>query len=317
MREAVMVLQFFHPDELEAQRCAGGGAQMAGIRSFMPDQHRSFFELLPNIFVATRDASGWPLATMLTGAPGFVHTPDATTLRIEALPDAEDPAAPTFTAGGEIGLLGIDFGTRRRNRANGHIGSRDAGGFSVAVALSFGNCPQHIHRRQVRLATPAPQTVETLGGLDPEAQALIDNAETFFIASAAAPGGGAAGGCDISHRGGRPGFVRIDGDTLTIPDFRGNRYFNTFGNLLGEPRAALLFIDFQTGDLLQLQGKAEIDWSDAAAQSFAGAERSWQFHVTRGWRRRAASPLRWTFVDYSPFTLPTGTWHDTSSVAAQ
>ena len=41
---------------------------------------------------------------------------------------------------------------------------------------------------------------------------------------------------DISHRGGRPGFVRVDGDVLTIPDFRGNRYFNTLSNLLLEQR---------------------------------------------------------------------------------
>ena len=65
---------------------------------------------------------------------------------------------------------------------------------------------------------------------------------------------GAAYGADISHRGGRPGFVRVDGDVLTIPDFRGNRYFNTLGNLIAEPRASLLFVDFETGDLLQLQG---------------------------------------------------------------
>jgi uncharacterized protein len=307
----------FHPGELEAQRRAGVSAQMAGMRSFMPDQHRSFFETLPNIFVATRDANGWPLATMLAGAPGFVHAADATTLRIDALPDAQDPAAPAFMAGGEIGLLGIDFATRRRNRANGQIASRDAQGFSVAVALSFGNCPQHIHRRQVRLAEPAPQSVETLAGLDPEAQALIDKAETFFIASAAPSGKGAAGGCDISHRGGNAGFVRIDGNTLTIPDFRGNRYFNTFGNLLVEPRASLLFLDFETGDLLQLQGEAKIEWSDAVAQSFAGAERSWQFHVGRGWRRRAASPLRWSLIDHSPFTMPTGTWRDAPMDAAR
>ena len=59
---------------------------------------------------------------------------------------------------------------------------------------------------------------------------------------------------DVSHRGGKPGFVRIDGDVLTIPDFAGNLHFNTLGNLLVNPRAGLLFIDFATGDLLQLSG---------------------------------------------------------------
>jgi uncharacterized protein len=95
---------------------------------------------------------------------------------------------------------------------------------------------------------------------------------------------------------------------LTIPDFHGNRYFNTLGNLTVEPRASLLFIDFESGDLLQLQGTAHVEWDGGAARQITGAERLWRFHVVRGWRRRAASPLRWSFVEYSRTTLHTGLW---------
>ena len=59
----------------------------------------------------------------------------------------------------------------------------------------------------------------------------------------------------MSHRGGKPGFVGVQGDTLAIPDFRGNRFYNTLGNLLGDPRAGLLFVDFASGDILQIQGR--------------------------------------------------------------
>nr|MBA3449081.1 pyridoxamine 5'-phosphate oxidase family protein [Pseudaminobacter sp.] len=100
----------------------------------------------------------------------------------------------------------------------------------------------------------------------------------------------------------------VEGDTLSIPDFRGNRYFNTLGNLLGEPRAGLLFMDFERGDLLQLQGVVEIDWSGNVDNMVEGAERLWRFRTVRGWRRRAASPLRWSFVGYSPFIERTGVW---------
>jgi hypothetical protein len=144
--------------------------------------------------------------------------------------------------------------------------------------------------------------------LDTAAQAAIERADTFFVASRSRAGRGRAYGADISHRGGKPGFVRIDGDVLTIPDFRGNRYFNTLGNLSAEPRASLLFVDFESGDLLQLQGMVQVDWTSAAAAQFAGAERLWSFHVTRGWRRKAALPLRWAFVDYSRTTVQTGVW---------
>ena len=45
-----------------------------------------------------------------------------------------------------------------------------------------------------------------------------------------------------------------------MPDFRGNRYMNTLGNLLAEPRAALLFIDFDRGDVLHLRKNADPSW---------------------------------------------------------
>ena len=112
----------------------------------------------------------------------------------------------------------------------------------------------------------------------------------------------------MSHRGGRPGFVRVEAETLTIPDFSGNHYYNTLGNLLGDPRASLLFVDFETGDLLQLQGMVTIDWRAEAARDIGGAERVWRFEVVRGWRRHAASVMKWSFIDYSPATLSTGSW---------
>jgi predicted pyridoxine 5'-phosphate oxidase superfamily flavin-nucleotide-binding protein len=298
----------FHPDELTAQTLAGRGASGAGIRDFMPDQHRSFFELLPYAFAGIADREGWPLATMLTGQPGFVHAPDPVTLRIDAQPERNDPAAKSLIAGQEIGILGIDFATRRRNRANGRLAHVDPTGFTVAVRQSFGNCPQYIQARAVVAVPRAPHEAEPLGSLDDDARALIGGADTFFVASRSRPESGAAGGADISHRGGRPGFVRVEGDTLVVPDFRGNGYFNTLGNLLGEPRSALLFIDFESGDLLQLQGLAEIDWSGEARREVEGAERLWRFRVIRGWRRGTAAPLRWSFIDYSPVTLRTGTW---------
>jgi uncharacterized protein len=204
--------------------------------------------------------------------------------------------------------------TRRRNRVNGHIAGRDAAGITVAVSQSFGNCPQYIQRRALQgsvigRADGATIPTESFEYLDDAAQSAIASADTFFVATRSRSEDGTGSGADISHRGGRPGFVRVEGDVLTIPDFRGNRYFNTLGNLIGEPRAALLFVDFEAGDLLQLQGRAEVEWNGSAAQQIDGAERLWRFQVRRGWRRKAASPLRWSFVDCSRTTMATGLWH--------
>lgn len=297
----------FHPDELAAQARAGVGTMRSGIRDFMPEQHREFFAALPYLLVGTSDAAGWPFAALLEGDPGFVTSPDAFTLRIDALPGAADPAAGMIRVGDDMGILGIDFATRRRNRANGIISSLNAAGFTVAVRQSFGNCPQYIQRRNLVRSETVTGPAQPLTSLQPASRALIERADTFFVASRSRAGVGPAGGADISHRGGLPGFVRIDGDTLLIPEFRGNRYFNTLGNFIGEPRSSLLFADFESGDLLQLQGLATVDWS-ALAGLVRGAERNWRFQITRGWYRPHAAAMRGALIDYSPVTLRTGTW---------
>jgi len=282
----------FHAGELEAQARAGFVSQGAGIRDFMPEQHRLFYPQLPFVAVAGVDAGG-PIATLLAGPPGFVTAPDATTLHIDAALDEADPAARALIPGAPVGLLGIELATRRRNRANGVVVSAGSGGLVIAVRQAFGNCPQYIQPRDV-LAAPAapPAPAEISGGLDAEARAFIAGAGTLFVASAARTDE-PNGGVDVSHRGGPPGFVRVAGDVLTIPDYKGNRYFNTLGNLVSDPRASLAFVGFDDGTLLQLQGATEIVWDAPEVRSFEGAERLWRFRVARAWRRRHALPLRW------------------------
>ena len=298
----------FHTDELAAQQRAGFKTTRTGIREFMPEEHRSFFAMLPYVFISVADSDGWPIASLLEGDAGFVQSPDPVTLRFGAFPGLDDPANSSIQAEREIGILGIDFATRRRNRANGVITHVDATGFVVAVRQSFGNCPQYIQRRTLNRVEMIRERAQELRSLDDNARTLIDRSDTFLVASRSRPGVGQRGGADISHRGGRPGFVRVEGDELSIPDFRGNRYLNTLGNILGEPRTSLLFVDFETGALLQLQGLASIDWDPPEADRIEGAERIWRFKVTRGWYRPRAAGLRGSFIDYSPVTLRTGTW---------
>jgi len=109
-------------------------------------------------------------------------------------------------------------------------------------------------------------------------------------------------GADASHRGGLPGFVRVEGDRrLEWPDYPGNAMFNTLGNLAADPRAGLLFVDFEQGHTLQISGRARVVWDERRAAEFAGAERVVEFDVEEVVERRGALPLRWRFVEYSPF----------------
>ncbi|SEC22799.1 hypothetical protein SAMN04490185_1052 [Pseudomonas frederiksbergensis] len=282
------------------------------IRREMPDQHRTFYEQLPFMLYGAVDADGNPWASILEGPPGFAHSPTPGALQFSSLPGADDPAQ--LTEGAAIGLLGIELHTRRRNRLNGRVGAMTASGFDVAVEQSFGNCPQYIQLRQFRsvpLAEPSTRIAQHLNGLDEAAKSLIAGADTFFVASYVDVDGQRS--VDVSHRGGQAGFVQVEGNRLTIPDFAGNLFFNTLGNLLLNPRAGLLFIDFNSGDLLHLSGRTEVILEGPQIEAFQGAERLWTFEVERVVRRPAALALRWRFDGVSPTSLLTGTWEQANA----
>ena len=119
--------------------------------------------------------------------------------------------------------------------------------------------------------------------------AFIAGRDSFYIASV-----NPEGWPYMQHRGGPAGFLRhIEGNRIGFADYRGNRHFNTLGNILTNPRAGLLFIDSETGDLFQLSGEAAIDIDALAASQRIGAERLWTFRPRRIVRRKSGSPLRW------------------------
>jgi ferredoxin-NADP reductase/predicted pyridoxine 5'-phosphate oxidase superfamily flavin-nucleotide-binding protein len=307
----------WHAGEKQLQTHVGVAERMEAfgrrvIRTQMPDQHRTFYQQLPFMLYGAVDVDGNPWASILEGPPGFAHSPDPSLLQFDRLPSADDPAQ--LRDGDAIGLLGIELHTRRRNRLNGRVGAVTAGGFGVTVEQSFGNCPQYIQLRQFRsvpLADPASRVAEHLNELDDAARAMIIEADTFFVASYVDVDGQRS--VDVSHRGGQAGFVQVEGNRLTIPDFAGNLHFNTLGNLLINPRAGLLFIDFNSGDLLHLSGRTEIILDGPQIEAFQGAERLWTFEVEHMVRRPAALALRWRFDGVSPTSLMTGTWEQANA----
>lgn len=294
----------WHAGERHLQALAGVADRMAVvgpkvIRDHLPEQHRNFYPLLPYLMLGVVDGQGIPWATMIEGAPGFAHSPDPQTLQIDSLPSPGDPARHALRDGASVGLLGIDLNTRRRNRMNGRIGALDHEGFSVDVVHTFGNCPKYIQLRPVDCVVRKPGTLaEHFDSLDDAAQTMIRNADTFFVASYVEVDGQRS--VDVSHRGGNPGFVRVEGNVLTIPDFAGNLFFATLGNLQANPVAGLLFIDFESGDVLQVTGRTSLILDGPQVALFEGAQRLWTVTVEHGVRRPAALALRWRFAAFSP-----------------
>ena len=213
--------------------------------------------------------------------PGFVSAVDDTHLDIRIGAVLGAGVADGLAAGAPLGVLGLEAHTRRRNRVNGEIVEAAGDGLRVRVSQSFGNCPKYIHPRRAEWAPGADQPCRHTGW-DDAARRIVAAADTFFIASAHPAAGDsrdATHGVDISHRGGEAGFVTVAGETLSVPDYPGNRFFNTLGNLELNPWASLLFIDFTTRETLQLAVRARIEWHPVAAGcrldfEVLGAERS-------------------------------------------
>ena len=178
----------FHAGEIAVQTRVGVAdrAAVMGSRMIRPeliDQHRDFYAELPFLALGTTDAEGNPWASLVFGEPGFLDSPDPRTLNVSGLPVAGDPLEGNLKEGSDIGVLGMQLETRRRNRMTGKIANATADGFSIRVLQSFGNCPKYIQTRTVQSIAPKVTDVQSTGGFDASARAMIASADTLFIAT--------------------------------------------------------------------------------------------------------------------------------------
>jgi ferredoxin-NADP reductase/predicted pyridoxine 5'-phosphate oxidase superfamily flavin-nucleotide-binding protein len=303
----------FHEGEQAVQSRVGVRAAIEPwarqvIRPYLPEQHREFYAQLPFVVAAARDAEARPWVTLLVGPPGFVRSADPRTLDFSTAPIRGDALEFSISAGAELGLLGIELETRRRNRVNGTIKELGASGIRFEVGQAFGNCPQYITQRSWREAEVDRSAVSASRRreLDDDTKVWIGSADTVFVGTGhrGADAANAAYGMDASHRGGPAGFVEVLSDTrLRFPDFAGNNHFNTIGNLVVDSRIGLAFVDFERGSLLQLTGKATIDWDSEAVEQHPGAQRLVIIDIEEIVRLDHVLPLRWSTRTESVQTL--------------
>ena len=292
----------YHSGEIKIQREAGAVEAAAGMERqvlpFIAHLYVDFIQSQRYVFVGAADNDGMAWGSILSGEPGFMRVINEKTLRIEAHPDGEDPISANFRDGIEVGLLLLDFSTRRRLRVNGSV-TMGEGDFSVLTRQVYANCTRYIQSRGCESGAEAslsPRETYRATSLTPEQRERIEKADTFFVASYHP-----AGGADISHRGGYPGFIQaVDAETIIWPDYNGNGMFNSLGNIVENPACGFLFLDFETGGTLQLSGNAEIIRDSGQAESFPGAERIVKFRIGKIVERENATALRWSFIEYSP-----------------
>jgi len=99
-------------------------------------------------------------------------------------------------------------------------------------------------------------------------RAFIQDRDMFFLATA-----DAEGRPTCSYKGGEPGFVRVlDAHTLAFPNYDGNGMYLSTGNVLVNPAVGMLFIDFQRGHRMRLEGTATIDPDDPLRAQYPEAQ---------------------------------------------
>lgn len=299
-------MDVFHEGERAVQRRAGVWAEARslgrGIASTIVPGAAAFVESQRFAVLAGVDAGGRVWASLATGEPGFMTVPDVHTLRLAAdLPDG-DPLRDAVAGHGPLGVLVLDPERRRRIRVNGRAVASRPGTIEVRVQEVFGNCPKYIQARvpvegTARRRAGAARRSLSLGAAQ---RAAIEAADTFFVASVHE-----RAGADASHRGGQPGFVRVDGARmLRFPDYAGNNMFQTLGNIARDPRVGLLFMDFGTGTTLQLTGRARLVWDRARFADLPGAERAVEVELDESVEIAHSGPPGWRFVEASPFNPP-------------
>lgn len=292
----------YHEGEVAVQRRAGvreRAEQMSGmVERTVPasDDVRALITNQPHAVVTSVDRDGSVWVSFLTGEPGFVGVDDNRTVRFAATPATGDPLADHLRSGMPAGVLLVDPRSRNRLRLNGTVEPTDDG-FTLTTEEAFPNCPKYIQQRSFEQVADMTNTQrKTSDGLRPSHREWIETTDTFFIGSYY-PGTGA----DASHRGGDPGFVDVDDDTIVYPDYPGNSMFCTLGNVEADSRVGLLFVDFVNGRTLQATGTAQIVWDDDRVSQHEGAERLAEITVGRTIELPNGNPLRWSLEERSPF----------------
>lgn len=301
----------YHAGELDAQERAGerstGERNGRLITNKIIPAAISFIERQPFFIAASQSQNGALFTSVLSGEDGYLKVPNPESVEINMQLINSSPLDPFWNnidAHVNIGMLFIEPSSRKRFRVNGKMERHDEL-ICVSVDQAYINCPKYIQQRHtLRVNKPVYDKIEERGAsLSPHICDMISKADTFFVGSA-----DDARNFDASHRGGSPGFVSIEHDgSLLIPDYPGNSMFNTLGNFLKNPKAGLVFLDFDLHTTLQLTGSVEIVWNrdDPHSQS-GGTGRFWKFHTEQWLLLENLKGYDWQFIDYSTFNPKVG-----------
>lgn len=104
--------------------------------------------------------------------------------------------------------------------------------------------------------------------VDDNVKAFLQSRDMFFLSTV-----DHNGNPTVSYKGGDPGFVKvIDSKTIAFPFFDGNGMFYSWGNIKGNTKVGMLFIDFVTPNRVRVQGTARVDANDPLMMEYTEAQ---------------------------------------------
>ena len=212
-----------------------------------------FCESADMIVLATEASAGHLEFTALSGAAPVVEPagPNAVLLRIDG------DRRPAVDARVSCGGLAIGFAVARRARLNGTL-EPSADGLLLRASEAFTNCRKYVVPSVALEASRhfGPLTREEVSLADTRVAELLGRAETSFIATVSPDGV-----VDCSHRGGPAGFLRADAAAgrLTWDEYVGDGMLKSAGNVRATGIVSLLVPDFDTGDTVELAGRARVE----------------------------------------------------------
>ncbi|KAL9598504.1 MAG: hypothetical protein Q9219_004477 [cf. Caloplaca sp. 3 TL-2023] len=252
--------------------------------------------------VGTLDDAGRPWTNLLGGEAGFTRPLSWSHIGIRTMVDPKNDPVIDCLLGNKYGetpidqkdeyravsALSIDLATRSRIKLAGQMVSGavvkldDDQSSSLATKAEeaqlvikiqrslarlrqAGNCPKYINKKQIVPVEPEPVLLSGTLPLPEAAVGLLAKADLFFITSSFDKSS-----IGTNHRGGSPGFIRLlnndkDSTTLIFPEYSGNRFYQTLGNLKMNPKTGIVVPDFDDGNVLYVTGTAEIAIGSEAA----------------------------------------------------
>ena len=251
------------------------------IQEEMSRKHVAYYGRLQYLPIGLADERGRLWATVLCNPETTAESSELLKVRARVNPGDPFVRAAFAPVSGPRRFAGvaIDFTTRSRIKIAGMVAAASLDGKTLTLTLRanehMGNCPKYITVRELRPIARTSETTALGPKLSSPAQDVLRKASTIFIATQHTSRDPSESDMGFNHRGGPNGFLRYFEDErgahLVLPDYSGNRFYQSLGNVETDPVMGVAVPDFASGALLQVSGRAQNLFDDEASRVMPGS----------------------------------------------